>query len=193
VNYNIFRWYRESWGRYTQPDPAWVGGRFEELAHYTYTGADPIDNADPAGLFRTGDVLCRRTAGSKVWEDVSLVVKDDNGPTNTVLNKGVQVATFNRLDQVKKLKPPLDAACPKGIKGIGPATSQYDMYPGLTEVKRSDSSANDVTEQEIVDRWKRWNDCYGKPGQRSDFVYFLATGKRKWLGLGSSSIDDYCK
>jgi len=78
--YNIFRWYRAGWGRYTQQDPLGIGGiglwrgarysrwtgpyRYQAIADtvrrtaaslsdangYVYAGADPIINSDPLGL-----------------------------------------------------------------------------------------------------------------------------------------------
>jgi RHS repeat-associated protein len=45
--YNIFRWYRAGWGRYTQADPIGLEGG---LHFYTYAGDDPINFVDPAGL-----------------------------------------------------------------------------------------------------------------------------------------------
>lgn len=48
-HYNIFRWYRSGWGRYTQSDPlGWVG------REYTYASDDPISNTDRLGLFDAG-------------------------------------------------------------------------------------------------------------------------------------------
>jgi YD repeat-containing protein len=78
-NYNVFRWYGAGWGRYTQPDPAGVGGagimlpnqntlirwstrRTEQLRRYGFSGATamtayaygddmPLRAVDPLGLF----------------------------------------------------------------------------------------------------------------------------------------------
>jgi RHS repeat-associated protein len=46
-NYNIFRWYRTGWGRYTQADPLGVLGG-DNL--FQYAAADPLSNTDPLGL-----------------------------------------------------------------------------------------------------------------------------------------------
>lgn len=47
ARYNIFRWYRSGWGRFTQSDPA---GLKRGLNLYGYAGADPISFLDPLGL-----------------------------------------------------------------------------------------------------------------------------------------------
>ena len=54
-NYNIFRWYRAGWGRYTQADPLGLEGG---LNLYLYATGAPTVNFDPLGL--TVNVRCRR-------------------------------------------------------------------------------------------------------------------------------------
>jgi RHS repeat-associated protein len=49
LSYNIFRWYRAGWGRYTQVDPMGLRGGTNL---FLYTGADPIRSSDPLGLIR---------------------------------------------------------------------------------------------------------------------------------------------
>jgi RHS repeat-associated protein len=46
-NYNIFRWYRSAWGRYTQGDPIGLEGGVNMFA---YAEDEPTTNDDPAGL-----------------------------------------------------------------------------------------------------------------------------------------------
>lgn len=46
-SYNIFRWYRSGWGRYTQADPIGLQGG---LDLYRYAGANPLSNVDRTGL-----------------------------------------------------------------------------------------------------------------------------------------------
>ncbi|MCU1349856.1 MAG: repeat protein [Acidobacteria bacterium] len=48
-NYNIFRWYRSGWGRYTQADPAGLQGG---LNLYAYAAANAVRYFDPFGLCR---------------------------------------------------------------------------------------------------------------------------------------------
>jgi hypothetical protein len=45
--YNIFRWYRAGWGRYTQADPIGVGGG---MNLFSYGSENPLNNNDPRGL-----------------------------------------------------------------------------------------------------------------------------------------------
>jgi RHS repeat-associated protein len=80
-NYNVFRWYRTGWGRYTQADPLrtgmflqWFGGPpayvqrdrvqggipkaklgTKALDWYAYVGDSPIGYSDPLGLLRDCD------------------------------------------------------------------------------------------------------------------------------------------
>ena len=46
-NYNIFRWYRAGWGRYTQSDPAGFKGG---LNLFAYARENPLTWIDPYGL-----------------------------------------------------------------------------------------------------------------------------------------------
>jgi RHS repeat-associated protein len=46
-SYNIFRWYRAGWGRYTQADPLGLNG---DPHPYTYALANPARFTDPLGL-----------------------------------------------------------------------------------------------------------------------------------------------
>ena len=53
-NYNIFRWYKTGWGRYTQADPARAG---DDTNLYRYAGNSPVTEFDSLGLF--AEVVCK--------------------------------------------------------------------------------------------------------------------------------------
>jgi RHS repeat-associated protein len=56
--YNIFRWYRGGWGRYSQADPIGLDGG---LNLYRYAEANPLTSVDPFGL--DSRVCCRPIQG----------------------------------------------------------------------------------------------------------------------------------
>src|SRR6266542_2705960 len=64
-NYNIFRWYKSSSGRYTQADPMGLVGGPNLFA---YALANPVRVSDPYGLF--AELLCRQVnvSGLKGWQ-----------------------------------------------------------------------------------------------------------------------------
>lgn len=49
-NYNIFRWYKSGWGRYTHADP--LGVALSDTNLYSYVGGNPILSKDPSGLVK---------------------------------------------------------------------------------------------------------------------------------------------
>ncbi len=56
TSYNIFRWYRSGWGRYTQDDP--IAARHESVQFYSYALDNPLSLMDPSGLFEV-DPFCK--------------------------------------------------------------------------------------------------------------------------------------
>jgi len=49
LNYNVFRWYRSGWGRYTQNDPTTTTSRTTQ--NFAYASSNPFSLVDPLGLF----------------------------------------------------------------------------------------------------------------------------------------------
>jgi RHS repeat-associated protein len=66
-SYNIFRWYRPGWGRYTQPDPLMSRNPiFGDVNLYSYVSNAPITGQDPLGLFKVdGSCDCLGAAGGR--------------------------------------------------------------------------------------------------------------------------------
>jgi RHS repeat-associated protein len=47
-SYNIFRWYRPTWGRYAEADPL----RYAAISQYSYVDDDPLSWVDALGLYK---------------------------------------------------------------------------------------------------------------------------------------------
>ena len=69
--YNIFRWYRGNWGRYSQSDP--ISGPDDPGNPYSYVNDGPLDGIDPLGLF--AELLCRKVYANGLPAIQSSVVR----------------------------------------------------------------------------------------------------------------------
>ena len=89
-SYNIFRWYRPSWGRYSQPDPVGLqGGNVHGLnLLYSYVTLNPLALTDPLGL-EVKTVGCDPSANRRIQAAAGdadaasatcLTCPDDSGP-----------------------------------------------------------------------------------------------------------------
>jgi len=94
--YNIFRWYRGGWGRYTQADPVGFAGNADLSFYndYAYVLDDPLDLADPDGERAVAFVGCQ------VW------FIDDNGDIVKKCTATSGVPGSKPADQTKPFKGP---------------------------------------------------------------------------------------
>jgi RHS repeat-associated protein len=77
--YNIFRWYRSGWGRYTQVDPIDMPGQ-----EYAYGSENPARYSDRLGLFNTGQAAkqvarqafngCEKEASSSLAGPIAMAI-----------------------------------------------------------------------------------------------------------------------
>jgi RHS repeat-associated protein len=75
IAYNIFRWYRAGWGRYTQADPIEPTIAIVTTNMYSYALANPYGNTDPLGLFT---VMSLASPGQrKLIEDAMKLLRDE--------------------------------------------------------------------------------------------------------------------
>jgi RHS repeat-associated protein len=81
LSYNIHRWYRARWGRYTQDDPLLQAA----VTEYGYAAQDPVGTIDPLGLYAIDKqvtlvptpnigAVCKGGLGSACTLDVSSAV-----------------------------------------------------------------------------------------------------------------------
>jgi RHS repeat-associated protein len=96
--YNVFRWYRSTWGQYTQSDPLLSVNRrfsdFDRVAHYPYTYSDdaPTMLTDPRGLFAA--------SGDLTYDEMTSLVKANNQSgqnTQLILCIAWKESSFNYL------------------------------------------------------------------------------------------------
>jgi RHS repeat-associated protein len=78
LQYNIFRWYRAGWGRYTQGDPL---GLMDDANVYSYGHENPLVFADPLGLMSR--VCCKLIPGLAGFRHCYIDMYDKNGNRQT--------------------------------------------------------------------------------------------------------------
>jgi len=127
-NFNIFRWYKGGWGRYTQPDPI---GLESETNLYAYALSNPLLATDPLGL--AAKVCCRLLAqwlaGSTLRQRHCYVIAGDGtryGLYPEQRNgKTVGVARMN--DPRDKGGTCKDCQCPSGDQCFKNAFNSYPV------------------------------------------------------------------
>ncbi len=92
-NYNIFRWYRSGWGRYTTPDPLTMfWSVFPEP--YAYVSGNPLRLVDRTGLFAIDSSCSRAPFGPRLSTDVQNMCKHTTTPGTKCANALANVSSF---------------------------------------------------------------------------------------------------
>ncbi|MGZ8708933.1 MAG: RHS repeat domain-containing protein [Thermoanaerobaculia bacterium] len=69
LSYNIFRWYRAGWGRYSQVD------MIHGLPPFQYAGGSPVNYSDPLGLYvHKKNVSWLNDAVGGAWTDLPVQI-----------------------------------------------------------------------------------------------------------------------
>jgi len=100
TNYNIFRWYRAGWGRYTQADPTGFGGGDRNL--YRYSHANAVNASDPDGLSGYVTIYSEANAGNSapVWDGHAFIVyQSDDGEATSWGTFGFGVKASRGLNE----------------------------------------------------------------------------------------------
>ncbi|HEV7237955.1 MAG TPA: RHS repeat-associated core domain-containing protein [Thermoanaerobaculia bacterium] len=181
-NYNIFRWYRSGWGRYTQADPIGLIGR-----EYPYASNNPILHTDMLGLRDTGTLLqrpaiqtaCRiggRTAGwvaGRAFGLVSLIFnasdanpvefEDQRGKCDQCVEKKINCDQLNYAVQVAKQFVGGLGACRAGMSRYELSLRRAAWLALATARARRDvkcwGGGNTGHQQAQADAWSHVGNC----------------------------------
>jgi RHS repeat-associated protein len=103
--YNIHRWYRSGWGRYTQGDPIGLSGGSSNL--YLYVNGSPETHADPDGMKIRGQIVTAGVADDLFLHAAIRIYDDADANDDTTYSHGggaagaQQTTTFvSRYDQL---------------------------------------------------------------------------------------------
>ncbi len=121
LSYNVFRWYRSTWGRYTQADPV---GLASDTNLFGYVAERPTTSVDPSGLCRIDVRFFDLSAGRGAWHHAYILTTDDTGtnyyrggptPGMGPSSDATGLATGGTMEGGQAL-----ASKPKGLSGSGP-------------------------------------------------------------------------
>jgi RHS repeat-associated protein len=133
-SYNVHRWYRAGWGRYTQADPLGLGGGINLL---TYAHASPILHADRLGFFCTSDFVDHYFTGKGKPIDLA-----------TVQLLGVFRNSPSIKSATASFKQQVEAATRSSVKTAcdGPCSAGWSANPafGLNVQNRYPTDVTDV-------------------------------------------------
>jgi RHS repeat-associated protein len=130
LRYNIFRWYRASWSRYTRADPL---GLRAGMNLYVYVQARPTIKTDPFGLFCTGDFIFHYFFGGGRTIDLASV-----GLLNAyVTDAGVAAAAMGERKAMRLHSADMARTLCRGCGGIqyGGFTNFNDWYVNTAGAK----------------------------------------------------------
>jgi len=123
--YNIFRWYRSGWGRYTQADPIGIRG---DINIFRYAAANPAAFTDRLGLFCTKDFVAHYFTGGGTAIDLAAVglLSQYTGSASVT---GVMDSERSAMYQTAKHKAKaFCAGCPTGTKTESFTSSDDSVY-----------------------------------------------------------------
>ena len=103
--YNIFRWYRYGWGRYTQVDPMGVklsmalsiGWVHQGINPYSYAAGDPLTYSDPLGL--AAEVCCRPAFWGLAFGGQHCFIRDDQDNTHSFFRSSHGLMVYSPNDE----------------------------------------------------------------------------------------------
>lgn len=150
--FNIFRWSRAGWGRYTLADPIGIRGG---INLYAYVNGNPVNAIDPYGLFV--QLVCRRVAAA-----------DENRLGRSVIN------WFEPLHCRVRVKCPCDVESGSGFdetyvrENVNPNSSGiYDTTATRRTASLRSASGRASVRSIGIRRWCRPTTSVGRTATRS--------------------------
>ena len=145
-NYNIFRWYRSGWGRYTQPDPLGLATEHTAIFYSDWTASTNGENLYGYAAARP-TILTDRT-GLQVAIPIPSV-----GPAAGAIGGATAVAALAACWQ--------DAACRRWLKCTAALTKDISRctYRGFCNATSNDPLHNLRVESCILRSWANYRAC----------------------------------
>ncbi|MHB9124268.1 MAG: RHS repeat domain-containing protein, partial [Thermoanaerobaculia bacterium] len=136
--YNLFRWYRTAWGRYTQADPLGIG-RSNPLGLrllFAYADQEPVGHVDQLGLYSV-DKQCKDSCGPQN------VTSCFNNPRQANCAHFAMDAIKDKVFKDRRCRSALErAGIWRDMAGASMPTSEYPVFicePGICKGGASQS------------------------------------------------------